>query len=109
MRTQADDTKFHLNMTEGAMSVDKMLKKSAEVVRMNEKANLVKAAVAEPTLEVTTAPGFIVVEGVSHKCIEITSHFMSNLTKEEIRGAPAAVAKVSALMDQVLGEGGMRS
>ena len=85
-----------------------MLKKSAKAVTMSERANLAEAAAAEPTREVTTAPGFVVVEGVSHKTMEITSHFVSDLTEEEIRGAPAAVAKVASLMDQVLGEGGMQ-
>ena len=33
---------------------------------------------------------------------------VSDLTEEEIRGAPAAVRKVASLMDQVLREGGMR-
>ena len=90
------------------MTVDEMLIKSAEAVKRNESANLAEAAVAEPTWEVTTAPGFVVVEGVSHRTMEITSHFVSDLTEEEIRGAPVAVAKVASLMDQVLGEGGMR-
>ena len=107
-RTQADDAKFHLNMMKGTITVDKMLKKSAEVVELNERANLAEAAAAEPTREVTTAPGFLVVEEVSYKSIEITAHIVSDLTEEEIRGAPAAVAKVAFLMDQVLGEGGMR-
>ena len=107
-RTQADDAKFHLDMTKGTMTVDEMLKKSAEAVKMNEKANLAEAAAAEPTREVTTVPGFVVGEGVSHKSMEITSHFISDLTEEEVRGAPAAVAKAASLMDQVLGEGGMR-
>ena len=95
-------------MTKGTLTVDEMLEKSAEAVKMSEKANLAEAAVAEPTREVTTAPGFVVVEGVSHKSMEITAHFVSDLTEEEIRGVPAAVAKVASLMDQVLGEGGMR-
>ena len=66
-RTQADDAKFHPDMTKGTMTVDEMLKKSAETVRMSEKANLAETAAAEPTREVTTAPGLVVVEGVSHK------------------------------------------
>ena len=107
-RTQADNAKFHLDMMKGTMTVDEMLKKSTEAAKMNEKANLAEVAAAEPTREVTTAPGFVVVEGVSHKSMEITTHFVSDLTEEEIRGAPAAVAKLASLMDQVLGEGGMR-
>ena len=100
-RTLVDDAKFHLDMTKGSMTVDEMLKKSAEAVQMSEKADLAEAAAAEPTREVTTAPRFVVVEGVLHKSMEITSHFVSDLTEEEIRGAPAAVAKVASLMDQV--------
>ena len=107
-RSQADDAKLHLNMMKGTMTVDEMLKKSAEAVKMSEKANLAEAAAAEPTREVTTAPGFVVVEGVSHKTMEIICHLVLDLTEEEIRGAPAGVAKVASLMDQVLGEGGMR-
>ena len=80
-RTQADDAKFHLDMTKGTMIVDEMLKKSAEAVRISEKANLAKAAAAEPTRKVTTAPGFVVVEGVSHKSMEITAHFVLDLTE----------------------------
>ena len=81
------------------MTVDDMLKMSTEAVKMNERANLAEAAVAEPTREVTTAPGFVVVEGMSHESMGITSHFVSDLMVEEIRGAPVAVAKVASLID----------
>ena len=107
-RTQADDAKFHLDMTKGSMTVDEMLKKSSEAVKMSDRANLAEAAPAEPTREVTTAPGLVVVEGVSHKLMEITAHFVSDLMEEEIRGPPAVVAKVASLMYQGLGEGEMR-
>lgn len=106
-RTKADDAKFHLAMTKGTMSVDKMLGKSTEAVKMNEEANEAEAAAAEPTREVTTPSGFVVVEGISHRTMEIMSHFMSDLMEGEVRGAPAAVAKVASLMVQVLGEWGM--
>ena len=107
-RTQVDDAKFHLYMIKGTMTVDEMLKKSTEAVKMNEKANMVEAAAAEPPSEVTPAPRFVVVQGVSHKSMKITAHFVSDLTEEKIMGVPAAVAKVASLMDQVLGEGGMK-
>ena len=66
---------------------------------MNERVNLAEAAAAEPTREVTTAPEFMVVEGVFHPSMEITSHLVSDLREEAIRGAPVAVAKVVSLMD----------
>ena len=81
------------------MTVNEMLKKSAEAVKLNERTNLAEAVAAEPIREVTTAPEFVVEEGVSRESMEITCHFVSDLTEEEIRGAPAAVAKVASLID----------
>ena len=63
-------------MTKGSMTEDEMLNKSTAMVKMKGRANLAEGVAAEPTREVTTAPGFVVVEGVSHKSIEITYHFV---------------------------------
>ena len=97
----------NLEMTKENASAEKVIEVGASI--REDRVTLGAAAkqgVAQA--EINLGKDFVVIEGISYKIVEITTHFVSDLTVAGSKGHPTVVGKVATLLVAILEEGSMR-
>jgi hypothetical protein len=99
------DKKSKLEIIKENASAEETLQVAAEV--QNAQRSLEETAKKHAgVVETNVGGGFMVVEGISHKSVEITSHFVSDLTDDERKGLPNAIVKVASMLSDLLESSG---